>query len=166
MAKDLKKIAAELLKDNPEQNKIWMTEDGQGFFSEGHANNNAKTKGLENPEVFFRDGHQDEDSKELEEVLLETEETVRELETVIDRVIDVSNIEAEDSMEALEDDHQAVKNVAELRKKYEGAVEQGVIFKEEIKEELEFNAAVVELVKNDTTKLADAIRALIPTKTT
>jgi hypothetical protein len=161
---DKKKIAAGLFKAYPEQNKAWITDDGQGFFKENYAKNNASEKGLEDPEVFFREGYQSEDNQDLEEALQETEETVKEQEIVLNTVIDVANIEAEETPEVSENAHVAVKAVAELRAKYEANIEQTNSFKEEIKEELDFNAAVVELIKNDTTKLADAIRTLIPTK--
>ena len=43
MAKEIdkKKIAAGLFKAYPEQNKAWITDDGQGFFKENYAKNNA-----------------------------------------------------------------------------------------------------------------------------
>lgn len=158
------KIAAGLFKDYPEENKCWITDDGQGFFKENYAKNNASTKELEEPEVFFREGYKAEGSEDLEEALQETEETVKEQEAVLNTVIDVANTEAEETPNVSENAHEAVKAVAELRAKYESTVEQTNSFKQEIKEELDFNAAVVELVKNDTTKLAEAIKALIPVK--
>lgn len=161
---DKKKIAAGLFKDHPEQNKAWITDDGQGFFKENYAKNNASDKGLEDPEVFFREGYQVEGDQELEEILQEMEETVKDQEAIINKVIDVSNVEAEEAVEVLDTDHEAVKAVSELRAKYEANIEQTNSFKLEIKEELDFNTAVIELIKNDTTKLADAIRALIPVK--
>ena len=134
-----KQIAKNLLKVYPNQNKVWITSDGQGFFIEGAAINNAKNKDLENPEVFFREGHQDEDNTAVEELLQETEEALKKSEIALNRVIDVSNTEAEDVVEVIKTDHEAVKNAIELRKKYEDAVAQGASFKQEVKEELEFN---------------------------
>ena len=161
---NLKKIADGLLKDNPEQIKVWITEDGQGFFKENYAKNNASNKGLEDPEVFFREGYQVEGNENLEEVLQETEEALKVAENILDRVIDVSNVEAEDSVEVADTEHEAVKAVGELRAKFDANIEQTNSYKQEIKEELDFNAAVIDLIKNDTTKLAEAIRSLIPVK--
>lgn len=163
-SKKLQKVADELFKDNPEENKVWITSDGQGFFKENHAKNNASDKDLEDPEVFFREGHQNEDNQDLEDVLHETEETVKEQEAVINKIIDVSNTEAEETVDVSETDHEAVQAVVELRAKYEENIEQTNFFKEEIKDELDFNTAVVELIKNNDTKLAEDIRALIPVK--
>lgn len=166
MAKEInkKEIATGLLQDNPEQNKVWITDDGQGFFKENYAKNNASDKNLEDPEVFFREGHQNADDQDLEEILQETEEALKGAELILDRVIDAANVDAEETPEVLENDHAAVKAVAELRTKFEANIEQTNSFKLEIKEELDFNTAVIELIKNDTTKLADAIRSLIPVK--
>ncbi len=167
MAKEkinLKKIAEGLLKDNPEQKQVWVTEDGQGFFKKNYAVNNATNKKLEAPEVFFREGHQADGDQDLEEALQETESAVKGLEIILDTVIDVANTEAEDTPEVAENAHEAIKAVAELRTKFENTIEQTNSFKQEIKEELDFNTAVVKLIENDTTKLAEAIRNLIPTK--
>lgn len=163
-SKKLQKVADELFKDNPLENKVWITSDNQGFFKENHAKNNASDKDLEDPEVFFREGYQNEDSQDLEEILQETEEVVKEQEVVINKVLDVSNIEAEAAVGVSDTDHEAVQAVAELRAKYEENIEQTNFFKEEIKDELNFNAAVVELIKNNDTKLANDIKALIPVK--
>lgn len=161
---DKNKISKDLFKAYPDENKCWITDDGQGFFKENHAKNNALKKDLEDPEVFFREGYQVEGGEDMEVALQETEETVKEQEAILNTVIDVANIEAEETTEVSENAHQAVKAVAELRAKYESTVAQTNSFKQEIKEELNFNAAVVELIKNDTSKLGQAIKKMIPTK--
>lgn len=163
-AKGKKKIAADLFKDFENENKCWITDDGQAFFKENHAKNNASDKNLEDPEVFFREGYQAEGNEDLETLLQETEDAVKDQEVALNKVIDVSNVEAEETVEVTDADHEAVKAVAELREKFEANIAQTNSFKQEIKEELDFNAAVVELVKDDNTKLAQEIKNLIPVK--
>lgn len=53
--KKLEQTAAKLLADNPEQNAVYMTEDGQAFFNKDSRNNHAKERKLEVAD-FFRNG--------------------------------------------------------------------------------------------------------------
>lgn len=163
MAKNkLQKVADQLLTDNPKEKKVFVTEDGQGFFKENYAKLNAKEKGLEDPEVFFREGHSEEGDSDLETLLDQTEENLLVAETVLEKVVDVSNTDAEEIPEEKEDDHEAVKAVIELRKKHSDAIATLAEASIEMQALREFQSAVVELASKDTTKLAEAIKNLIP----
>lgn len=89
------KIANEMFVDYPKENVVYITEDGQAFFDELAAKNHAKNRNFENPEVFFREGHEPEDKKELEEELLllkeDYEVAVGQLE-LIEQVTDLTQV--------------------------------------------------------------------------
>ncbi|CAG2532931.1 hypothetical protein MAR621_03125 [Maribacter dokdonensis] len=53
--KQLESTAAKILADNPEQNAVYMTADGQAFFNKDARNNHAKERKLEVAD-FFRNG--------------------------------------------------------------------------------------------------------------
>lgn len=89
----IKKTAENLLKENPSENAVHMTEDGQGFFSELRAKNHARNRGLKTPETFFREGHEPEDVQELEAELQTAKERVAELETVLGQIAKTANLE-------------------------------------------------------------------------
>lgn len=118
----LKKIADEILKDHPGENKVIITQDGQGFFNELAATQHHKRNSFKNePEVFFREGFVPEDTKELEEDLLQTKETNANLEFAIKQVIDAADLDAEDP-EVNGQTLQVVAVVVELREKLQSSI--------------------------------------------
>jgi len=52
--KTMKKTANGILADNPEENVVFMTEDGQGFFDLLKATNHANKNEFSEPEAFYR----------------------------------------------------------------------------------------------------------------
>lgn len=169
MAKSKKKtpkqIAEGYLKEHPNQNQVFITEDGQGFFSKGSAQNWANERKFEEPEVFFRDGYSDESVENLEDQLGASQENEKALKGILEKVQDLANIDAEEEIQIEEGDHEAVKTVAELRDKYNTNVDNLAVAQEQITSLQDFQSKVAELVKDDNTKLAKAVIALLPVET-
>ena len=159
------KIANELFESYEDENKVFVTEDGQGFFDEGAAKNHAIAKDFDAPKVFFREGFSDEMDTDTEEALMASEENVEILTAVLEKVTDVANVEAETAIEVTEADHQAVQIVASLRREYETVTENANKAFEEITAFRQFQAAVAKLVAENKPKLAEAITQLLPAET-
>jgi len=161
---NLKEVAESLFKAYPDKVKVFVTSDGQGFFSKNHAENHATKNKLEAQE-FFREGYQVEDNSEMEDLLVAAEEKVREYETTLDKVQDVANVEAEDAIEVTDTDHEAVKAVHELRKLHQENVSKLADAATVVNSHNELTAKLAELVSKDETKLAKAIVKLLPVVT-
>ena len=131
---DLKKEANAILKKYPGENKVFMTPDGQGFFAENSAKNHAESRKLEDPEVFFREGHSNEIDSDVEALLQVTEEEKSVLQQVVDKVIDISNVEAEENPNVSDKDHDAVKSVFDLRQRLVEAEDTTLKIKNELSE--------------------------------
>lgn len=158
MAKpNLKKQAEAFFKEHPNQHKIYMTSDGQGFFVQGDAQNHANQHKLD-LETFFREGHAPEIDSSLEEDLRIAELDAKTKGEVLDRVIDAANIDAEEDFEIKAEDHQSVKVVGELREKVFSAQE-AITEANDAKIEAETKQAEAE------TKLKEANEALSAEKT-
>lgn len=169
MAKSKKKTSKEIaegfLKAYPKENQVFITEDLQGFFSKGSAYNWAKERGFKEPEVFFREGYSDENVEDLEDQLVASQENEQTLKGILEKVQDVANTDAEQEYTPEEGDHEAVKTVVELREKYKTNVDNLFTAQQEITSLQDFQSKVVELVKNDNTKLAKEIVELLPVET-
>lgn len=163
--KNLKKYADEAFKDNDDLNKVWVTEDGQCFYAESNAKSYSIQQKFEDPEVFFRKGFTPEVDESLEDDLQASEDNVKALTATLDKVQDIANIEAEETPEISEGDHEALKIVAALREEHQLNV--GVLA--EVQEEIivlrQFQASVVKLIDGNDTKLAQEIIKLIAVKT-
>lgn len=83
---DAQKIANQVLKEYPGQNEVHITSDGQAFFNEIDARNHSTRNGLENTEVFFREGFEPEDTKGLEETLQAAQDEAHQYKTVVDEI--------------------------------------------------------------------------------
>lgn len=76
----------------PTENKVFISENGQCFFDEKAAKDYHELKGFEtDPQVFFREGFEDEDDSDLQEALHKSElerlnqrSTLEEIEAVCD----------------------------------------------------------------------------------
>lgn len=89
MAKTNKKLAAEILAANPEENQVYIFKDGEAFFSEAKANAyKEKYKLEEEPEVFFREGIPAEpgevDTTVFTDKIKEQEITIGQLEKAVE----------------------------------------------------------------------------------
>lgn len=114
-----KKIANEILKDYPESNKVIVTEDGQAFFVDLDATRHHQRNGFKKePKVFFREGFEPEDTKELEEDLQITKEANATLGDAIKLVILATDLEA-DAPEVDGQTPEVVAKVVGLREKLE-----------------------------------------------
>lgn len=114
---DLNKVAEDLFKAYPEKIKLFITSDGQGFFTKNPAINHADKNKLEYKE-FFRDGYQTEVDTDMEDALIKAEEKVRGYEATLEKVEDVVNVDLEEAIEVSGEVHEAVKAAFELRLKY------------------------------------------------
>lgn len=111
----LKKIAESVLKDHPAQNQVFITEDGQAFFSELSANQHNKRSAFEsNPEPFYREGFEPEDTKELEEDLKATKAEKDKLVALVTEVFDATDL-TKDAPEVNQETPEVVAKVVSLR---------------------------------------------------
>lgn len=117
----MKKIANKILQENPEENVVYMTDDGQAFFNETQANNHASKNEFSEPESFFREGFEPEDTKALEEELAlvkEDNETITAVLAEIEQAVDFT----QEAPEVTQDSDPVVAAVVQLREKHEGSI--------------------------------------------
>jgi hypothetical protein len=166
MAKiNLKNKADELFKSYPEKTRVFMTTDGQGFWSKNHANNHAAKNKLDAPQEFFRSGYEVEADTSLEEALVEAEEKALTAENVLNAIQDAANVEAEELQEIPEDAHEALKAVGELRAAHDEKVSLLADAAGDIGDYNALKANLASLVKGNDTKLAKEIIKLLPVET-
>lgn len=107
-----------LFEKYPEANKIFISENGQCFFEEKAAKDYHDLRGFENePEVFFREGFEDEDDSDLQEALHHSELARKALEGIIEDVAAVCDLDG-DYEPANADTDETVTAVISLREKY------------------------------------------------
>ena len=107
-----------LFEKHPDENKIIIVENGQCFFDETIAKDYHELKGFEkDPETFFREGFEDEDDSDLQEALQNAELKKLELQSVIDEIIIVADLEQEYEPAGV-DTNETVTSVISLREKY------------------------------------------------
>lgn len=112
----MKKIANGILADNPEENVVFMTEDGQGFFDPIKANNHANKNEFSEPEAFYREGYEPEDVRALEEQLgfaQEENETLTVVMAQIEQAVDFT----QEAPEVTQETNSVVAAVVQLREK-------------------------------------------------
>ena len=117
----MKKIANAILEDNQEENVVFMTEDGQGFFDLTKATNHADNNEFDPPEAFYRAGCEPDDTKALAEQLefaMEENETLSEVISKIEQAVDFT----QDAPEVNQETNEVVASVVQLREKQEGAI--------------------------------------------
>lgn len=117
----MKKIANGILADNPEENAVFMTEDGQGFFDPIKANNHANKNELSEPEAFYREGYEPEDVRALEEQLgfaQEENETLTGIIVQIEQAVDFT----QEAPEVTQESNSVVAAVVQLREKHQGSI--------------------------------------------
>ncbi|MDI5894395.1 hypothetical protein [Flavobacterium algoritolerans] len=117
----MKKFANKILQDNPEENVVYMTEDGQCFFDKIKADNHADKNEFPEPESFFREGFEPEDTKALEEELAlvkEDNETITAVLAEIEQAVDFTK----EAPEVTQESDPVVAAVVQLREKHEGAI--------------------------------------------
>lgn len=162
---NLKEKADELFKFYPEKTKVFMTLDGQGFWTRNSALNHALKNKLDTPQEFFRSGHEVETDTSLEEALVAAEETALTQKNVLDVIQDTANAEAEDLQKIPENAHEALKAVGELRTAYDEKVSLLADAAGQIGAYNALKANLASLVKDNDTKLAKEIIKLLPVET-
>lgn len=116
--KKFQEKANALFEKYPEANKIFISENGQCFFDEKAAKDYHDLRGFENqPEVFFREGFEDEDDSDLQEALHNSELARKALEGIIEDVAAVCDLD-QDYEPANADTDETVTAVISLREKY------------------------------------------------
>lgn len=119
---DIKKIAEQTLKEYPGQNEVHITSDGQAFFNLLDATNHASRNNFEAPKTFFREGHEPEDTKEMEEALELSKEEVHKLKNVLDEVEMSADLNRE-PVSVNPFTHAVVGTVVSLREAYKKEVD-------------------------------------------
>lgn len=116
--KKFQEKANALFEKYPQANKIFISENGQCFFEEKAAKDYHNLRGFENqPEVFFREGFEDEDDSDLQEALHHSELARKALEGIIEDVAAVCDLDG-DYEPANADTDETVTAVISLREKY------------------------------------------------
>lgn len=116
--KKFQEKANALFEKYPEANKIFISENGQCFFEEKAAKDYHNLRGVENePEVFFREGFEDEDDSDLQEALHNSELARKAFEGIIEDVAAVCDLD-QDYEPANADTDETVTAVISLREKY------------------------------------------------
>lgn len=118
----MKKIALGILADNLEENVVFMTTDGQGFFDPIKANNHAKKNEFKVPEAFYRGGFEPEDTLALDEQLGFAQEENETLTSIVDQVAQVVDFTKE-APEVTQESNEVVAAVVQLREKHQGAID-------------------------------------------
>lgn len=116
--KKFQEKANALFEKYPEANKIFISENGQCFFEEKAAKDYHGLRGFESqPEVFFREGFEDEDDSDLQAALHNSELARKVLEGIIEDVAAVCDLD-QDYEPANADTDETVTAVISLREKY------------------------------------------------
>lgn len=116
--KKFQEKANALFEKYPEANTIFISENGQCFFEEKAAKDYHDLRGFDNdPEVFFREGTQDEDDSDVQEALHNSQLARKALEGIIEDVAAVCDLD-QDYEPANADTDETVTAVISLREKY------------------------------------------------
>lgn len=133
--KDSKEVAAKVLAAHPDQNSVFITEDGRSFFLKGDADNYTKRRGLKKePEEFFREGFEadnhKEDQADCEDCQAENERLTAELLQV-----KAASEELESENEKLAADLLREESVSEeLREAFTKSSQENIALEKKIKE--------------------------------
>lgn len=117
----MKKIANGILADNPEENAVFMTEDGQGFFDKIKATNHANKNDFSEPQAFYGNGFEPDDNLALDEQLGFAQEENEAFRVVLGQVTQAVDY-AQEAPEVTQESNEVVAAVVQLREKHQGAV--------------------------------------------
>lgn len=138
------KTANKILAENPTENAVYITQDGQAFISRNKANNHSQSRKFDkDPEVFFREGFEPQDETELEATLENAVTENESLKTVVERVVRATDL-SEDVEEIDGDTPEAVVKVLQLREELATAQERAVKAESELKTRKDDNEKLVE----------------------
>tara|TARA_R110002051_G_scaffold297564_2_gene363977 strand:+ start:33294 stop:33824 length:531 start_codon:yes stop_codon:yes gene_type:complete len=153
--KKLEKTAQEILAKNPEQNAVYMTEDGQAFFSKDARNNHAKERKLEVAD-FFRNGvaTDEETADAIKALEVKTEEVAAA--TAALEIIEKIFTDEEVTPEVTPDTHAVVALAVGVKEQLAEAKEQINLRNERQEEALEEATIKIKTLEVDlSTALAD-----------
>lgn len=124
MSDKLQTKANEILKEHPQKNEVFFTQDEQAFFNKIDAeNHHDKQKFKTEIKTFFREGFSPEDNDNIEEDYLEALEAKQALSEIITTVKWVANTENKYEPATKETD-ETVTAVIALREENERLLEQ------------------------------------------
>lgn len=150
-----KKIATQTFKDYPEANEAHITQDGQAFFTKVSAQNHSTRMGFdEEPELFFRDGFEPEDTKGIQEELSLVKienETLTGILAIVEEATDLTKVAPEVDQET----DSAIAAVVQLREKFIASD----ILLERIGKATDYTNEIPE-VTNETTDIEKAVISL------
>lgn len=164
--KKFQQKANALFEQYPEVHKIFISENGQCFFDGKSAQDYHDLRGFQKePEVFFRDGTQDQDDQDLQDALDHAQLARKTLTAIIEEINAVCDLD-KDYEPADRDTDETVTAVISLREKYaekdhlltEANIELEKFSKieednENLKKQLEaLNKQIEEANKNNVTK--------------
>ncbi|WP_312399498.1 hypothetical protein [Chryseobacterium sp.] len=113
------KLANQIFEAHPEQNKVFISENGQAFFDENAVKQYHSKMGFEeDPEVFFREGVEDEDDSSFLEAYSKSEAAKNLLEARLDTIYQITDLE-QDYEPVNADTDEIVTAVVSLREKYQ-----------------------------------------------
>ncbi|WP_312296877.1 hypothetical protein [Chryseobacterium sp.] len=116
--KKFQKKANALFEQYPEVSKVFISENGQCFFDEKAAKEYHILRGFDlDPEIFFRDGTQDEDDPDLQEALYNTQLALKTLTAAMEDIASVCDLD-HDYEPADADTDETLTAVISLREKY------------------------------------------------
>ena len=116
--KKFQQKANALFEQYPEVSKVFISENGQCFFDEKAAKDYHHLRDFDlDPEIFFRDGIQDEDDSDLQEALHKTELKLKIMTATFEDIAAVCDLE-HDYEPADADTDETVTAVITLREKY------------------------------------------------
>lgn len=167
--KNFQKKANTLFLQYPNENKVYISENGQCFFDEKAAKNYHEVKGFETePEVFFREGFEDEDDTDVQEALHKSELERLNQAATLEEIAAVCDLDQEYTPANAETD-ETLTAVISLREKLAGkdqeliqanaqletlstVGEENTKLKEQLDAALKENKALTEQINNPKTE--------------
>ncbi|KFF13113.1 hypothetical protein IW15_10140 [Chryseobacterium soli] len=116
--KKFQEKANALFEKYPQENKIFISENGQCFFDEKASKDYHGLKEFDSePEVFFREGFEDEDDSDLQETLHQSELARMALTGIVEEIAIVCDLD-QDYEPANTETDETLTSVIILREKY------------------------------------------------
>lgn len=116
--KKFQQKANALFEQYPEVSKVFISENGQCFFDEKAAKDYHHLRGFDlDPEIFFRDGIQDEDDQDIQEALHNAQLALKTLTATLEDIAAVCDLD-HNYEPADTDTDETLIAVISLREKY------------------------------------------------
>lgn len=154
--KQKKEIALSVLEQNTQANAVWITFDNQAFLLEVLAKNHHEKHGNKKvPDVFFREGTQDENlsDEDYKKIIENQDNLLKEFQTEITKgklEVDKFSKELESCKSEIESKDSKIKDISALNLQYEEKVRELSQENESLKARiLELETAKPETVKDE-----------------